>query len=70
MALLSPHYAVRSFYGGGCNVSPRALEKHYGGFGELLRGCWSIAPELPEKVYGQPGKYRQGTYHVPIKSKT
>ena len=69
-ALFSPHYAVRSFYGGGCNVSPRLLEKHYRGFGELLRGCCSIAPELPEKVYGQPGKYRQGTHHVPIKSKT
>ena len=69
-ALLSPHYAVRSFYGGGCKLSPRASEKHYGGSVALLRSCCSIAPELPEKVYGQPGKYRQGTYHVPIKSKT
>ena len=68
--LLSPHYIAYSFYGGGCNVSPRASEKHYGGSVALLRSCCSIAPELPEKVYGQPGKYRQGTYHVPIKSKT
>ena len=70
MALLSPHYAVRNFYGGGCKLSPRASEKHYGGSVALLRSCCSIAPELPEKVYGQPGKYRQGTRHVPIKSKT
>ena len=69
-ALLSPHYIAYSFYRGGCKLSPRASEKHYRGSEELLRGCWSIATRLPEKVYGQPGKYRQGTYHVPIKSKT